>query len=66
MNKIYWDEDSIVIVTDHIDTVPYSHPMMQLFLSIEDSLTIEVSDKLLSGRCIVLDKNIRHAFSSSI
>ncbi len=62
MNRIYWDKDSIGIVTDNIDATPHRHPMMQLFLSIEDLLTIEVSDKLLSGRCIVVYKNIRNAF----
>lgn len=64
MNRIYWDKDSIGIMTDHIDATPHSHPMMQLFLSIEGTLCIEVSGKKISCRCVVVDKNIPHAFNT--
>lgn len=64
MNRIYWDKDSIGIVTNHIDAAQHSHPMMQLFLSIDDFLNIDVSKEVLQCRCIVVDKNISHAFSA--
>lgn len=64
MNRIYWGKDSIGIVTDQIDAAPHSHPMMQLFLSIEGVLDIEVSDEMLSCRFVIVDKNILHAFNT--
>lgn len=64
MNRIYWDKDSIGIVTDLIDASSHSHPAMQLFLSIEEKLDIEISDELFSCRCIVVNKSIRHAFNT--
>jgi len=64
MNRIYWDKDSIGIVTDHIDAALHSHPVMQLFLSIEGLLDIEVSGEMLSCRCVVVEKDILHAFNT--
>ena len=64
MNKIYWDRDKISIITDQIEAVPHKHWAMQLFLSIEKNLEIGVEDNEISCRCIVVNRNILHRFST--
>lgn len=64
MNRIYWDTDSIGILTDHIDAASHSHPTLQLFLSIENFLDIEVSNEILTCRCVIVNKNVPHAFDA--
>ena len=64
MNKIYWDRDKISIITDQIESVPHKHWTMQLFLSIEKNLEIGVEDNKISCRCIVINRNILHSFST--
>lgn len=64
MNKIYWDRDKISIITDQIEAVPHKHWAMQLFLSIEKILEIGVEDNRISCKCIVINRNILHSFST--
>lgn len=64
MNRIYWDEDKIAMLTDHLDAVKHSHWMVQLFLSLEDELQLWVADQWISGRCIVVNEKAQHAFST--
>lgn len=64
MNKIYWDRDKISIITDQIESVPHKHWVMQLFLSIEKNLEIGVENNTISCRCIVINRNILHSFST--
>ena len=64
MNKIYWDRDKISIITDQIESVPHKHWAMQLFLSIEKNLKIGVEDNKISCRCIVINRDILHSFST--
>ena len=64
MNKIYWDRDKISIITDQIESVPHKHWTMQLFLSIEKNLEIGVEDNKISCRCIVINRDILHSFST--
>lgn len=64
MNKIYWDRDKISIITDQIESVPHKHWAMQLFLSIEKNLEIGVEDNKISCRCIVINRDILHSFST--
>ena len=65
MNKIYWDRDKISIITDQIESVPHKHWTMQLFLSIEKNLEIGVEDNKISCRCIVINRDILHSFSTN-
>ena len=64
MNKIYWDRDKISIITDQIESVPHKHWTMQLFLSIEKNLEIGVEDNKISCRCIVINCDVLHSFST--
>lgn len=64
MNKIFWDRDKISIITDQIEAVPHKHWAMQLFLSLEKNLEISVEGKKFSCRCIAINRNTLHSFST--
>ncbi len=64
MNKIYWDKDSISIITNQIEAIPHKHWAMQLFLSVEKNLEITVEGQKISCRCIVINRNTLHSFST--
>lgn len=64
MNKIYWDRDKISIITDQIEAVQHKHCAMQLFLSVEQELEISVGEQQISCKCIVVNRNIPHSFST--
>ncbi|MBD5545206.1 MAG: hypothetical protein HDR01_13490 [Lachnospiraceae bacterium] len=62
MNRIYWSEDNITMLTDHLDAKKHSHLMLQLFLSLKGSMEIEVSEKRNSCKGILVNQNISNAF----
>lgn len=62
MNRIYWSEDKITMLTDHLDAKKHSHFMLQLFLSLEGNMEILVSGKRISCKGILVNQNISHAF----
>lgn len=64
MNKIYWGKDNISIITNQIEAVPHKHWAMQLFLSVEKNLGINVEGQKISCRCIVINRNTLHSFST--
>lgn len=64
MNKIYWDKDKISILTDQIEAVPHQHWAMQLFLSIKEDLNISVSGQQITSKCIAVNCNVNHSFST--
>lgn len=64
MNRVYWDIDKISMLTDSMSASSHSHGMMQFFVSLEDSLDIKVKGKKIDARCILVNKNIKHAFST--
>lgn len=64
MNKIYWDRDKISMITDQIDAVSHKHWAMQLFLSLEKELEISVGGERVLCKCIVVNRNIPHSFST--
>lgn len=64
MNKIYWDRDKISIITDQIESVQHKHCTMQLFLSVEQELKIRVGEQQIPCKCIVINRNIPHSFST--
>ncbi len=65
MNRIYWDEDRIGLMTNHIDSIEHSHWMLQLFLSIQSSLDIKVANQAVTGKCVLVNKNIPHRFKAN-
>lgn len=62
LNKIFWQEDKIGMISNHLDADCHSHWMLQLFLSLEDTLNLTVADEKIECQCIVVDKNIPHSF----
>lgn len=64
VNKIYWDKDKILILTDQIETVEHRHYAMQLFLGIEENLSICVEDQMIECSCLLINKNVNHRFST--
>lgn len=65
MNKIYWDKDKISIITDQIEAVSHKHCAMQLFLSIQKDLEIYVSGRQINCKCIAVNCNVNHSFSTN-
>lgn len=63
MNRIYWDEDKIGMLTDQINAEPHKHWMMQIFLSLEDELHMCIEKEEVVGKCIIINQNILHAFN---
>lgn len=64
MNKIYWDKDKISILTNQIEAVKHKHWAIQVFLSIEKDLELYISGKLVKCKCVVVNKNVYHSFST--
>lgn len=64
INKIYWQEDRIGMITNHLDADTHSHWMLQIFIAIEEEIEIIINEKLVTCNCIVIDKNIPHSFSA--
>lgn len=65
MNKIFWDKDKITIVTNQLEAIEHKHWAMQLFLALEAKLNICVSGKNLTGKCVVVNQNVNHNFSTA-
>lgn len=64
MNRIYWDRDKISILTDQIEAIEHKHYAIQLFLSIGRHLDLYVSGKLVAGKCVIINRNVNHIFST--
>lgn len=64
MNKIYWDNDKISIITDQMEAVEHKHWAMQLFLSMDKDLRLRVSGKQISCKCVIVNQNVNHSFST--
>ena len=64
MNRIYWDRDKISILTDQIESIEHKHYAIQLFLSIDKPLNLYVSGKLIAGKCVIVNYNVNHVFST--
>lgn len=64
MNRIYWDEDKISMLTDQLNAEKHSHWMLQLFLSLTGELELWVSGQRIFGPCIVVNQKVQHAFSA--
>lgn len=64
MNKIFWDKDKITIITDQLEAVEHKHCTMQFFFCLEKELDIYVSGQKLECKCIVVNQNTSHSFSS--
>lgn len=62
MNRIYWDKDKILIVTNQLEAIKHRHCMLQLFFGLEKELNICVAEKDLKSKCILVNQNVNHSF----
>lgn len=61
LNKIFWQNDNIGVITNLLESTTHSHWMMQLFLSVDEVVKITINDEEIIGQCIIVDKNIPHS-----
>ena len=64
MNQVFWDIDRIAILTDTMDATSHSHAMLQFFVSTEAPLNIKVGKEKPETRCLLVNKNVKHAFKA--
>ncbi len=63
MIKIFWDKDNIAFIGNQINSAEHSHCVLQVFLSLDEPLQITVNNLTVTGKCIVVNKNVKHTFS---
>lgn len=63
MLKIFWDKDNIAFVGDQVNATEHSHCVLQVFMSLSDALSISVGNEKVTGKCVIVNKNVRHKFS---
>lgn len=44
INKIFWQEDRIGMITNNLEADTHSHCMLQMFLGIEENIEIIVNE----------------------
>lgn len=64
VNKIFWQEDKIGLITNHLEAETHNHWMLQLFIGIDDRVEITIGEKMIKCFCIIVDKNVSHSFSA--
>lgn len=64
IHRIFWQKERIGILTNQLDAQLHKHWMQQVFIGIEDKVDLTVKEQAIRGRCIVVEKNIPHAFSA--
>lgn len=63
MLKIFWDKDNIAFIGNQVNSAEHAHCVLQVFLSFDEPLQLTVQNKQVVGKCIVVNKNVKHAFS---
>lgn len=61
MLKVFWDTDNIGFISDKLNAVSHSHCVLQIFLSFDDPLQITVGNNRVSGKCVIVNKNVLHS-----
>lgn len=64
MNYIFMGESYISAFTNSINAESHKHYMLQLFMSYKDNLNINIKGKNISCRCIIVNTDVEHSFSS--
>lgn len=65
MNYIIMADNHMSAFTNCIEASTHKHWMLQLFLSIDKPFNINIKGQNLNCKCIIVDTNIEHYFSSS-
>lgn len=64
MNYIIKYGKNFAAISDSVSAEVHKHWLLQMFLSFEDNLNIEVDGRLITCNCILVNMNIVHTFSS--
>lgn len=62
MKKIFWQKDKVGMISDHLTTTEHSHWLIQLFLSLDGKLKINVEGEEIECYCITINHNVAHTF----
>lgn len=63
MLKVFWDKDNIAFFSNQVNAAPHSHYVLQAFLGLDEPLKVTVENQQITGKCIVVNTNVKHAFS---
>lgn len=63
MLKIYRGQDNIAFISDQVSSTEHSHCLLQVFLSFDEPLSLAVEDETVIGKCVIVNKNVKHVFS---
>ena len=63
MIKIFWDKDNIAFIGNQVTSTEHSHCVLQVFFSFDEPLQVTVENEQINGKCIIVNKNVRHIFS---
>lgn len=64
MLKIFWNKDNIGIICDNLNAVSHSHCVLQIFLSLDEPLQITAGNTSITGKCVIINKNVPHSVTS--
>lgn len=62
IKRIFFEQDKISIINNHLCTDQQRHWFLQVIVSLEGELKIDVAGTRVQCRCIVIDYNIPHTF----
>ncbi len=65
MHKIFWDKDNIGVICNKLNAVNHSHCILQIFLSFDAPMEIIVGERCISGKCVIINKNVPHSVVSN-
>lgn len=63
MLKVFWDKDNVALIGNQINTAEHSHCVLQVFLSFDEPLQLIVENRKVTGKCMIVNQNVKHAFS---
>lgn len=63
MLRIFWDKDNIAFISNQVKSASHSHCVLQVFLSLGAPLQVKFANDSVNGKCIVVNKNVKHSFS---
>lgn len=63
MLRIFVDKDNIAFIGNQVKSTQHSHCVLQAFLSLDAPLQVIIANDSVNGKCIVVNKNVKHAFS---
>lgn len=63
MLKIFRDKDNIAFIGNQVNATEHAHCVLQIFLSLNEPLQVTINGEQICGKCIIINKNVRHIFN---